>query len=252
VRTSVDYDDHQHAVYDAGRSLTGERAEVSAQMLARHIAAGCDVLDLGCGTGVYSELVASRLDARVVGVDPSTRMLEVARQQHGHPRVRYLEGMAEQIPLDDAACDAALLSNVAHHVRDHDACAAELLRVLRPGGVVVLRGIRPRSIASVRFLEFFPSAQPIARQQSESLDRLIDTLARHMEPAGDETLDEELAPNLQAYLDRVKLRAISTLELIPDAEFEKGIETMRRVASEPGEMRPVVEQIDFVSLRRPG
>src|SRR5205085_10060705 len=64
VRTSVDYDNRQHAVYDAGRSLSGERAEVSARTLARHIAAGSEVLDLGCGTGVYSELLANRLDAR--------------------------------------------------------------------------------------------------------------------------------------------------------------------------------------------
>jgi len=186
-----------------------------------------------------------------VGVDPSERMLEVARLQHGHPRVRYLAGRAERIPLDDATCDAALFSHVAHHAGDHDACAAELLRVLRPGGSALLRGIRPRSVASVRFLEFFPSAQPIARRQAESLDRLIDTLGRHMDPVGDETVEEELAPSLQAYFDRVKLRAISTLELISDAEFEEGIERMRRAASQSHEARAVVERIDLVVLRYP-
>jgi ubiquinone/menaquinone biosynthesis C-methylase UbiE len=52
----------------------------------------------------------------------------------GHPAVTYAAGSAEQIPLPDASCDAALLFFVWHHVVDREGAAQELRRVVKPGG----------------------------------------------------------------------------------------------------------------------
>src|SRR5207237_2883312 len=110
------------------------------------------------GNGMYSELMAERLGARVSAVEPSRRMREVAEREHAHPRVRYLTGSAEELPLPDGSQDAALLSNVIHHFEDRDRSAREIARVLRPGGVVIVRGTLRDSPARIPFFAFFPGA----------------------------------------------------------------------------------------------
>ena len=97
-------------------------------------AAPCRVLDLGAGTGLLTErLVAAGHE--VVAVDPSAEMLaELVRRL---PQVTTVVGAAEAIPLPDAAVDAVVAGQAAHWFRPAPA-AAEMRRVLRPGGVVGL------------------------------------------------------------------------------------------------------------------
>jgi ubiquinone/menaquinone biosynthesis C-methylase UbiE len=253
VRTSVDYDQHQYRVYARGRALSPARAELWGRVYAKHLgrAAPLTVLDLGCGTGMYAQLLAQVLDANVVGVEPSVRMRELAGREHVHPHVCYLAGSAEQLPLAEASCDAALLSDVAHHIADHDACARELRRVVRRAGLVLVRGIGPDSSPRELFLDFFPTARPIARQQSAAFAELIETLAgAGFDRVCSEAIEQELAPSLRDYHDRVRLRAISTLELISDSEFERGMARLREEAERESPSRAVIEQVDLAVLRR--
>src|SRR5574342_1231014 len=57
------------------------------------------ILDLGCGTGRFSEALATHFDANVIGLDPSRRMLDEARKSLVHSRVFYAAGSAEALPL---------------------------------------------------------------------------------------------------------------------------------------------------------
>jgi SAM-dependent methyltransferase len=92
------------------------------------------VLDLGAGTGLLTdELVAAGHEA--VAVDPSAPMLEQLRDRL--PRVETAQGGAERIPLPDDSVDAVVAGQAAHWF-DPVPAAAELRRVLRPGGVVGL------------------------------------------------------------------------------------------------------------------
>jgi SAM-dependent methyltransferase len=92
------------------------------------------VLDLGAGTGLLTGVL---LDAGhdVVAVDPAEEMLEQLRARH--PGVDALVGGAEAVPLPDAAVDAVVAGQAAHWFEPEGA-AAEMRRVLRPGGVVGL------------------------------------------------------------------------------------------------------------------
>jgi ubiquinone/menaquinone biosynthesis C-methylase UbiE len=219
-------------------------------VFTRFIDPGADVLDLGSGIGTYSELLADLLDAQVVGVEPSARMRAIAEREHAHPRVAYVDGSAERIPLPDESRDAALLSYVIHHVDDPEACAAELSRVLRPGGLILLRGTLRESLPRVPLFDYFPTARPIAERQMPSLGEVMASFAG-FEPAAEETIEQETAPSLRAYHERMKLRAISTLELIEDADFERGFERLRLAAERETEPRPVVEPVNLVVFRRP-
>jgi SAM-dependent methyltransferase len=90
------------------------------------------VLDLAAGTGKLT-IVAVRLGADVVAVEPDPAMLERLRRRL--PDVRALPGTAEQIPLRDGAVNAVLVGQAMHWF-DRDRALPEIARVLAPGGVL--------------------------------------------------------------------------------------------------------------------
>lgn len=89
-----------------------------------------DILDLGAGTGKLTARLAER-GLNVVAVDPIAEMLEVLRA--ALPGIPALLGTAEHIPLPDRSVDAVLVAQ-AWHWFDPQRAAAEVARVLRPGG----------------------------------------------------------------------------------------------------------------------
>lgn len=105
---------------------------------------GGSALDVACGSGKLTALLAriAGPNGRVVGLDFSARMLDVAR--HEHPGVEFLEGDALKLPFEDATFDASTIAfglrNLAEPVRG----LQEMLRVVKPKGrAVVLEFVRP-------------------------------------------------------------------------------------------------------------
>src|SRR2546421_2286825 len=93
--------------YDRGRDHGPDFLNLWMSVVARHVQDQPIrvILDLGCGTGRFSEALAARFDAAVVGIDPSIKMLEQARAKRRDPRGRYEHGSAEKIPLPDNSVD---------------------------------------------------------------------------------------------------------------------------------------------------
>lgn len=98
-----------------------------------------DLLDVGCGTGPMIELLASELPGRnYTGLDLTPRMIEVANEK-GLDGARFVVGDAEAMPFEDASFDAVICANSFHHYPNPQAFFNEVSRVLRPGGLLVLR-----------------------------------------------------------------------------------------------------------------
>jgi SAM-dependent methyltransferase len=97
----------------------------------------CDVLDLGCGHGMAAVVLARR-GARVTAVDLSRGYLQEARRRAAANGVRisFAQADAQRLPFADASFDRIWGHAVLHHLEVATA-AAELVRVLRPGGVAV-------------------------------------------------------------------------------------------------------------------
>jgi ubiquinone/menaquinone biosynthesis C-methylase UbiE len=119
------------------------------------------VLDLGCGTGRFSAAIARWLETRVIAIEPSLGMIRAAISNTTHPNVACIVGRAEALPLAPSSCDFAWLSTVVHHFEDLPQAAAELRRVLRPGGPVLIRSWFPGRADVTHFL-YFPGAKRIA------------------------------------------------------------------------------------------
>ncbi len=101
------------------------------------------VLDIGCGSGAaVREATTLTTRGRVIGVDPSLAMLDIAGEQTvsapGRDRIEYLEGSAESIPLDDGSISLALAINSVHHWADLAQGLAEVRRVLGPSGRLII------------------------------------------------------------------------------------------------------------------
>jgi SAM-dependent methyltransferase len=112
---------------------------------------GENVLDLGCGTGNAAFLAAER-GARVIGVDPARRLLEVAAE-HARERgldVEWRQGDASAIPLDSGTADVVISVFGVIFAPDPAAATAEMARVCAPGGRLVFTAWVPEgAIAQV-------------------------------------------------------------------------------------------------------
>ena len=99
------------------------------------------ILDVGCGPGFYCAELAAEVgpSGSVVGVDSSKAMLELAgRRCAGHQEVELRRGDAVSLPVDDATVDGAICVQVLEYLADPTVALAEMHRVLRPGGRVVV------------------------------------------------------------------------------------------------------------------
>jgi SAM-dependent methyltransferase len=101
------------------------------------------VADLGCGTGQTTAALAPYV-GRVVAVDESSAMLSAARRRLAErENVELRSGRLEDLPVEDAELDAAILSLVLHFVVDPAAVLAEAARALRPGGRLLVVDMVP-------------------------------------------------------------------------------------------------------------
>jgi SAM-dependent methyltransferase len=92
---------------------------------------GARVLDVGCGSGTFTGLLAER-GYKASGIDISPKLVALARRKF--PAIDFHEGDAENLPFDAGQFDGVLLSGLVHHFPDPRRLAAEVFRVLRPGG----------------------------------------------------------------------------------------------------------------------
>jgi SAM-dependent methyltransferase len=125
-----DWDRVARTVTSVG-ALVLDRADVDA---------GHDVLDVGTGTGGNVAIPAALRGARVVGLDVTPELFDRARERAGEAGVdvEWVEGDAQELPFEDARFDRVISTFAAMFAPDHARTAAELVRVCRPGGRIVM------------------------------------------------------------------------------------------------------------------
>ena len=108
------------------------------------------VVDLGCGTGYCTQLIRQRTSmATVIGLDLAVPMLQLTRQRCGE-RLPLLCADAQSLPLRDASSDLIVSSLTVQWCNDVRKLFAELQRVLRPGGCVLLSTLGPETLQELR------------------------------------------------------------------------------------------------------
>jgi SAM-dependent methyltransferase len=140
-------------LYELENRALDPDGHVIAAMRARAPWAGRTLLDLGCGSGYWLSGYADEA-AEVIGVEPDPQLLPLAADRD--PRVRVLPGSAEHIPLADQSVDVVHARFAYFFPPGCDAGLAEVMRVLRPGGTLVVVG---NDLRDGQFAELLRAAQ---------------------------------------------------------------------------------------------
>lgn len=141
MRAVTAFDEHERSMWHgAAEAFHGSFAALcahpaSALLNAAGVEAGVRVLDVGTGTGTVAALACSR-GAKVVAVDAEPSMVELARRRAPAAETRL--ATLPHLPFAGDSFDAVVASFVLNHVGDPAAAAAELRRVVRPGGAIAV------------------------------------------------------------------------------------------------------------------
>jgi ubiquinone/menaquinone biosynthesis C-methylase UbiE len=142
----VTHETYTHGHAQATVRQHGRRtAEEAAAFLLPELTAGMRLLDVGCGPGSITRGLAARLaPGEVIGVDLSEETLVSARAdaaERGLQNLRYQVASVYELPFADGSFDAVFAHQVLQHLREPAAAIREMLRVLRPGGLIGVRDV---------------------------------------------------------------------------------------------------------------
>src|SRR5438874_1230675 len=119
-------------------------AKEAAAFLLPELQAGMRLLDVGCGPGSITRGLAEIVaPGQVVGLDMSSETLAAARRDaaRGLDNLRYEIGSVYELPFPDASFDVAYAHQVFQHLRERGSALREMLRVLRPSGLIAVRDV---------------------------------------------------------------------------------------------------------------
>ena len=131
-RVAKFYDDVYYKGAEAGASPSWHLKRLSTRL---GVSSGWSVLDVACGAGGWLAVVAAS-GATVSGIDISERAVSICRQRMPHGE--FHTGPAEVLPFPDGSYDLVTCLGSLEHFLDQPAALAEMVRVMKPGGKVVI------------------------------------------------------------------------------------------------------------------
>jgi O-antigen biosynthesis protein len=105
--------------------------------LARDLCQGLDVLDVASGEG-YGSAILAGVSRSVVGVEIDAATVAHAAESYRGDNLRFIQGSASELPLEDACVDVVVSFETLEHIREHEQFVREVGRVLRPGGTFIV------------------------------------------------------------------------------------------------------------------
>ncbi|HEY3558775.1 MAG TPA: class I SAM-dependent methyltransferase [Kribbella sp.] len=248
----VDYEGRMGSVYVAGRQISPAEVARWTGAFAAYAPRRrpLDVLDLGSGTGRLTPGLAAEFQGQVYGVEPADRMREAAAPA---PGVTYLKGSAEAIPLPEASVDVVLMFLTFHHWSDPLQGLREVRRVLRPGGVALLRTQFSDQMPELFWYEYFPSARVVDAAMYGSVNEARALAAEAGLEAGADVvrITAEDPRTLRESYQRLSHRALSTFEHLPANEIEAGFARFAEEAERDPDRGMPVYAATMLVLTRP-
>ena len=192
--------------------------------------AGDSVAEVGCGTGRLTLPLAALTSARVIGIDPEVRMLQVARSKDEAGRVEWIRGSAYRLPLADGQASLLLMAMVVHLLRQRGRAFGEARRALRPEGRLSIWTFTPRHVQDFYLNEYFPSIPRIDAPRFPPPE----VLGAELQRAGFARVATEIQAEprrlgIAEVVDRVRGRYISTLAMLPPLEYRLGLQRLEEL-----------------------
>lgn len=192
------------------------------------------MLELGCGTGRLAAALAERAVARVWAIEPSAEMAAAA----GAAGVTVKQAAAERLPFKDGWFERVVARMVVH-LLDRPRAFAEARRVLGPDGRIVVASMDPDWFGQHWLDPWFPSVTRIDVERFPTAGRLEEELAAAGFDPTVERLEQPVAMTRDEALAKMRGRAFSTFELIPEDEYREGLARAEAEVPERVEYRRV-------------
>ena len=236
--------------YDKGRS--SENVEFWAEETKRLacLDQGTIVLDIGCGTGIYTLGIGARTQATMCGLDPSAGMLGQAREKTSE--AHWFSATGESLPVRQGVFDCVFFSQVWHHIEDKQGTADECGRVLKQGGTVVIRTISHDQLRRKVVFEYFPEIMENQLKVYPSEEEFN----RYFSEAGFASTEHwgyeiERYQTVDEFIEIAEKKLWSMFRSITREGLEQGIEKLRQHArDQPGQPIRNEETITLVVSRK--
>jgi 2-polyprenyl-3-methyl-5-hydroxy-6-metoxy-1,4-benzoquinol methylase len=194
------------------------RHKVAHLYAIRRVRGSKRVLDVGCGTGYGSAMVASRV-GEVVGIDSSEEAVVRAKVKHRLDNLEFVTMPATELSFPDGSFDAAYSIQVIEHIEDVELHLSEVARVLRPGGRFV--------VATPNRLTYSPdglhNAFHVREYDAGELEILLASFFPEVEITGlHAALDLALRPEVQDYEFSARIKALRAA--LKDEELQRFME----------------------------
>jgi ubiquinone/menaquinone biosynthesis C-methylase UbiE len=170
--------------------------------------------------------------AQVLGVEAADNMRATAEAKPHPPSVRFVQGDAERIPLDDSVADLLFMSQVLHHLTGAPKALREIRWVLKSKGDLCVRQTTRENLDSYFYQRFFPAARAVDERRLLFRGRLVGLVTScRFRTVAIETLRYQAAPSAPEYVEKMALRTYSDLECIDDISFCEGLDALREYCS---------------------
>lgn len=234
--------------YDSGRALddaTLEGWRSAVEGIVGNIGSH-SVVDVGAGTGLFADAWVAWGASRVTAVEPSEAMREQALGRAGG-HFEVVEGDATKIPLPDASVSICWMSAVLHHIPDTRLAAAEIARVVRPGGFLLVRGYFP-GLGVIPWLPFMPGRERADARfpgEARTLEIFAGPAFEHVRSLTVTERESTTAGTAADWVERMR-EADSLLTALEPSEIDAGVRLLRH---DPGaELGPLT--LGLVAFRR--
>jgi len=208
------------------------------------------VLDLGCGTGIYTMGIRGRTFAVMCGLDPVGGMLGKAREKSKD--VSWLNAVGEWAPFRPAIFTCVFSSQVWHHIREKQKTADECFNALRPGGALIIRTISHEQLRERVVFKYFPeilSNQLEVYPSREDFNRYFDNAGFASTEHHRYTL-ERYQPASE-FIEVAEKKLWSMFRPITDEGLKRGVEELNRHEKEhPGQPIRNDETITLVVAKK--
>lgn len=197
------------------------------------------VLELGAGTGNNSEAFRAAWPCRLIGLDASGAMLREAQRKK--PTGWWIRAEASAIPLQSESVSFIFAVCVLHHLHNLTGVFRECRRVLQPGGIAAFVTSPHDFIERHPMNRYFPSFATIDKSRFQDVPEILQAFqAAGFSAYGAHHDTDTPCPIDRVYYERVAGRFISTYDLIPDAEFQRGLEQFRAEIEACGALRDTI------------
>jgi ubiquinone/menaquinone biosynthesis C-methylase UbiE len=212
-------------VFDRERALTQAKKAIWLELFDKYLDLRQDsrILDVGCGTGRFSELFQGQYHCEVIGIDPASTMLDKAKSKNKR-EIQWILGLGEDLPFYNNSFDLCFVSQVIQHFRNKRRAMAESYRVLRKGGRIAIRTSSHKQLKTILDYRFFPLAIHLEKERLPDVPQIKAMLLE----TGFERLQEyrvrqPLFESVETYLEKLRNGYASFLSLITEDEYQKGL-----------------------------